>query len=166
MPILSNSKHETFAAGLADGLKAIDAYERAGYPRSASAASQLKNQPAIEQRVQELIQAKNDIAAENADDIDNLPSELNRDWLVRTLMKNVVLAQNARQITPANKAVEMLAQLIGYSFKQPTTNKDDDDSGSTKQPEGFNMDAFAAGLDKIGSLVSNKADEKAAEDAE
>lgn len=164
MPILSNPKHETFAAGLADGLKAIDAYERAGYPRSASAASQLKNQAAIEQRVQELIQAKNDIAAATADDMDNLPSELSRDWLVRTLMKNVALAQDARQITPANKAVEMLAQLIGYSFKTPQSNKDDDDSGATKKPEDFNMDAFAAGLDKIGSLVANK--EKEEEESE
>lgn len=158
MPKLTNPQHETFCQGMADGLKPIDAYERAGYQRSLSSMSQLKGRPEIQQRVQELIQEKADIAAANGDDIDNLPAELNRDWLIKTLMKNVVLAQDARQITPANKAVEMLAQLIGYSFKQPTQPKGDDE-GESKKSSDFDMDALTAGLDKIGSLVDVKQQE-------
>lgn len=156
MPILSNAKHETFANGVADGLKQIDAYERAGYPRSASAASQLFNKAEVQARIQEIISEKQHLADANGDDLDNLPSELNRDWLIRTLMKNVMLAQRAQQITPANKAVEMLAELIGYSFKRTITPKEADEAND-KKPDGLDMDQMAAGLAKIGSIMAKPA---------
>jgi hypothetical protein len=155
MPVLSNPKHETFCHGVADGLRQIDAYERAGYPRSASAASQLFNKAEIQGRMQELISEKQDIAAANGDTIDNLPSELNREWLIKTLMQNVLLAQKASQISPANKAVEMLAELIGYSFKKPVAAQTSDD-GDPKKPADLDMDKMAAGLAAIGRIMPPK----------
>jgi hypothetical protein len=151
MPILSNPKWEQFACALADGMKQIDAYEQAGYPRNASAASQLKSRPEIQSRIQEMLGEKRDIAIrEGDDDLENLPSELNREWLIKTLMKNVEIAQKAQQIAPANKAVEMLAQVIGVNFKSKTPVADaPDGEGEDNGSQDFNFDKAN---DAIGRL--------------
>ncbi|RUW56853.1 hypothetical protein [Mesorhizobium sp. M8A.F.Ca.ET.021.01.1.1] len=151
MPILSNPKWEQFAHALADGMKQIDAYEQAGYPRNASAASQLKSRPEIQSRIQELLGEKRDIAIrESEDDLDNLPAELNREWLIKTLMKNVGIAQKAQQIAPANKAVEMLAQIIGVSFKAKTPLADTPDGEPEDTSQTFDFDKAS---DAIGRLA-------------
>ena len=154
MPVLANPKYEQFVIGMVDGLKTIDAYEIAGYARSPSAASQLRAKPEIQQRMQELIAERQATREDEGDDLDNLPSELNRDWLIRTLMKNVALAQKAQQIAPANKAVEMLAELIGYSFKKPGgPAKDKDD----EEPEtNVDVDKMADAFSKLAEVTKAK----------
>ena len=160
MPVLANPKHVAFAKAVADGLKMVDAYEMAGYARSPSAASQLNTRPEIQQRVSELISEKQSRADSLDDDLDNLPNELNREWLLKTLMKNVTIAQRAGQIAPANKAVEMLAELIGYSFKKPANNPTAEDEEAKEkektQANSLDMDRLSDGLAKIGAIMSDK----------
>jgi hypothetical protein len=152
MPQLVNPKHEAFCKGIVDGLKVIDAYEIAGYTRSPSAASQLRARPEIGQRIQELLSEKQQARDDGSDDLDNLPSELNRDWLIRTLMKNVSLAQKAQQIAPANKAVEMLAELIGYSFKKPVAPPKEGDEDKESEP-GVDVEKMANAFEKLGQML-------------
>lgn len=151
MPQLANDRHERFARAVADGMRTVDAYEAAGYPRSASSASQLKSRPEVSARIAELMQEDLDRRAADDDDMDNLPSELNRDWLLRTLMKNISIAQKQGQIAPANKAVEMLAELIGFSFKKPTPppapGDTDDDA-----PD-LDMDRFSDAFSKLATVL-------------
>lgn len=155
MPALKNPKHEKFAQAIVDGLKQGDAYEVAGYPRSPSAASQLANKSEVQVRVQELISEKQAHASEIGDDLDNLPGELTREWLVLTLMKNVQLAQKVGQIAPANKAVEMLAELIGYSFKKPGgAIKPDDEKPSDES--GFDMNKMSEGIGNLGEMLAKR----------
>lgn len=57
MPALKNAKHELFAQGVAKGLSATDAYEKAGYKPHRPSASRLLTNANVAQRVEEL-QAK------------------------------------------------------------------------------------------------------------
>ncbi len=54
MPILKNTRHETFAQGLAKGKSATDAYAEAGYKGDRTAASRLSTNVNIVGRVKEL----------------------------------------------------------------------------------------------------------------
>jgi hypothetical protein len=157
MPVLKNPKHEQFAKHIVNGLKQVDAYEAAGYPRSPSSASQLENKPEVQDRIQELVSEQQARAGEIEDDIDNLPDELTRDWLVKTLMKNVQLAQKVGQIAPANKAVEMLAELIGYSFKKPgaALPKEGDEPGKDETAD-VNIDKMSDGMGKLGAILAER----------
>jgi hypothetical protein len=55
MPILTNSQHELFAQGLAQGLSNRAAFAQAGYKPSDSTASHLANSDKVKARVDELI---------------------------------------------------------------------------------------------------------------
>lgn len=157
MPQLSNPKQEAFCVNMANGMRQGDAYECAGYSRSPSGASQLASNPHIAQRLQELISEKQDLATAEGDDFENLPSELNRDWLIKTLMKNVTIAQKAQQIAPANKAVEMLAEIIGFSIKKGAANKDTgtSDSGGETEP-GIDMNRMADNIGRLSEILDAK----------
>jgi phage terminase small subunit len=54
MPLLSNSRHERFAHGLASGKNATEAYKDAGYKGDRTAASRLATNVNVQARVQEL----------------------------------------------------------------------------------------------------------------
>lgn len=56
MAALPNPKHELFASGLAQGLNATEAYEKAGFRRNRSAASRLQRDVNVRERVAELLQ--------------------------------------------------------------------------------------------------------------
>lgn len=166
MPLLANTKHEAYCNHVANGLSQTSAYEAAGYQRSPTAASQLSARPEIQQRIAELTAEKQGIIQELSDDIDNLPSELSRDWLVKTLMKNVQIAQKAEQIAPANKAVEMLAELIGLSIKKPgAVAAKTDEPGNDDVKPAIDMDRMANGIGKLGEILDRK-DKKTATEAE
>jgi hypothetical protein len=158
VPQLDNPKQEAFAVNIANGMRQGDAYEYSGYLRSPSGASQLASQPHVKQRIQELIQEKQDLAVAEGDDMDNLPSELNRDWLIRTLMKNVTIAQKAQQIAPANKAVEMLAEIIGFSIKKGSSNKDTGATDpSTGEPAaGLDIDRISDNFGKLSDFLERR----------
>ena len=160
MPALSNSREEMFCQNLANGMSQTDAYEAGGYARNPSAASQRAALPHIQQRVAEIIAEKDLITDKLGDDIDNLPSELNMEWLLKTLMKNVQIAQKSEQISAANKAIEMIGSLIGYSIKNPTAGAAKEATkGEEKTPE-IDMDRMVDGMGKLGEILSRREDDK------
>ena len=57
MPALSNSRHELFAQGLADGKTADEAYVAAGFKPSRGNASRLKANDSVAARVDEILTA-------------------------------------------------------------------------------------------------------------
>jgi phage terminase small subunit len=57
MPILSSSKWELFAQGLAQGLSASEAYQRAGYKRHDGNAGRLSKNEEVKARVDEILSA-------------------------------------------------------------------------------------------------------------
>lgn len=163
MPLLANAKHEQFCQHIVNGLSQTSAYEAAGYQRSPTGASQLAQRPEIQNRIQELTAEKKGIIQELGDDIDNLPSELNRDWLLRTLMKNVAIAQKAEQIAPANKAIEMIAELIGLSIKKPgSAGKPDETNDDGSKPD-INVDRMLDGMSKLGEVLARKEEKQVAD---
>ncbi|MBA8799167.1 phage terminase small subunit [Agrobacterium sp. RC10-4-1] len=56
MPVLKNARHETFAQGLAKGLTADEAYQKAGFKPDRGNASRLQQNDSIRQRVSELLE--------------------------------------------------------------------------------------------------------------
>lgn len=56
MPVLKNARHETFAQGLAKGLTADEAYQKAGFKPNRGNAATLKHNQSISKRVSELLE--------------------------------------------------------------------------------------------------------------
>lgn len=159
MPKLANAKWEAFAIGLADGLTVLDAYENAGYPRSQSSASALKAKPEISERVTEILKGRRDTAVREGDaDLDNLPAELNKEWVIKTLMTNVGIAQTQGQISAANKAVELLAEFIGMRPKKGAKPEDEDDKD---QPKDVDLDSLTNAFEKLHNVLDEREKEKA-----
>jgi phage terminase small subunit len=106
---LSNPRHERFAQGLAQGLSASDAYVKAGYGESRSAASRLSTNVNVQARVAEL-QAR---VVENV--------SLTREWVIEQLIENASLAKEAGDYSPANQALQLLGKELGM-FVERTEN--------------------------------------------
>src|SRR6187551_2592612 len=77
MPMLTNSRHERFAQGLAQGKTADEAYRLAGYAANRGNASTLKANQNIEARVAEL----------QARVVQGVI--LTREWVIERLIENV-----------------------------------------------------------------------------
>lgn len=131
MPLLANAKHELFAQNMASGMKVLDAYEAAGYPRNPSSASQLHTKPEVQTRIAELIEERS-LQISRMAEAGGATSENTEDfhpdfqWVVRQLKKNAELAQQANQISAANKAIELIAemyQFVGKKAKEPEVAK-------------------------------------------
>lgn len=158
MPKLANAKWEAFAIGLADGLTVLDAYENAGYPRSQSSASALKAKPEISERVTEILKGRRDASVREGEaDLDTLPEELNKQWVIKTLMTNVGIAQTQGQISAANKAVELLAEFIGMRPKKGAKPEDEDDKD---QPKDVDLDSLTNAFEKLHNVLDEREKEK------
>ena len=115
MPVLNNKRHEAFAQGLAKGLTADEAYERAGYKRNRKNASRLKTNEDIGARVVEL----QSLAAETV--------VVDRAWVIARLHENVERSMQREEVviggqptgeytyqgSVANKALELLGKELG-----------------------------------------------------
>lgn len=164
MPKLANAKWEAFAIGLADGLTVLDAYENAGYPRSQSSASALKAKPEISERVTEILKGRRDASVREGEaDLDTLPEELNKQWVIKTLMTNVGIAQTQGQISAANKAVELLAEFIGMRPKKGAKPSDDDDD--KEQSKEVDLDSLTNAFEKLHDVLDEREKEKKADAA-
>lgn len=69
MPALKNAKHELFAQGVAKGMSATEAYERAGYKPHRPSASRLLTNANVETRIGELKAKAAERAVVTIDDI-------------------------------------------------------------------------------------------------
>src|SRR5262249_47385296 len=101
MPILSNSRHERFAQGLASGKSATEAYKDAGYKSDRTAASRLATNVNVQARVREL----QTIAAER--------TKVTVSSLIREAEEVRGLAVAERQLSAANTAIVTKAKLAG-----------------------------------------------------
>jgi hypothetical protein len=101
MPPLDNSRHEKFAQGLAQGKSAADAYTAAGYNGDRTAASRLSTNVNVQSRVSELKQR----AAASV--------SLTKEWVLERLIANVKAGQENDDLSPANKALELLGKELG-----------------------------------------------------
>lgn len=152
MPQLSNPRHEAYAINRAAGLKQLDAYVNAGFEASASAASQLEARPEVKARIQEVI-GENQERRKQADEaLSKEPiSDMGRDWVLRELRQNVKSAQTAGQISAANKAIEMIMDIVGLGTPPKKSGKaeEEDQPASTGPVSDAKM---AAALDKLEML--------------
>jgi hypothetical protein len=101
MSALENARHERFAQELAKGKSATEAYAAAGYAPNQPSASRLLSNVMVQERVAELKER----AAANV--------SLSREWVLEQLIDNVKQAKEAGDLSPANKALEMLGKELG-----------------------------------------------------
>jgi hypothetical protein len=153
MPLLSNPRHEAYAQGRANGLRVHDAYISAGFEGNPSAASQIENRPEVRSRVQEIIQEKQEkrrqIEAERGEE----PiSDIDHEWIVRELKRNVQKAQETGQISAANKGIELLMDVLNIGPKKARSSSDEEESAKDKKPAAPNDDKLGNVLDKINQM--------------
>lgn len=137
MPVLANQRHEAFAQGLAKGIHQLDAYEAAGYPRNPSSCSQMKNNPSVRARVDELVAenaARLKTTFDSVASADVTTGEIDLDWIIRTLKENIKIAQTERQVSAANKALEMIAQIYGFIGKNAAPPAEPGKPAEAKKP--------------------------------
>lgn len=113
MPILKNSRHEKFAQGLASGMSAVEAYEKAGYKPHRQSACNLRTNTDITDRVEELKQA----AAQEAN--------IDRAYILKFLHDIAIEAREAGQFAPSTNAIvkvgeEALDMFIAKSKAEHT----------------------------------------------
>jgi hypothetical protein len=105
---LANQQHELYAVARAAGYSQTESAKRAGYPKTSApnAGHRLEKQEAIRRRVAELA------AQEKAADSDIAT----RPWIVSNLVEIVRtgIHPDTRDLSNANRALEMLAKLGGY----------------------------------------------------
>lgn len=105
MPVLKNARHETFAQGLAKGLTADEAYQKAGFKPNRGNAATLKANQSILDRVTEL-QSK---AVKKA--------EITVDSLAQELEEARAIALAEKQSSAAVSATMGKAKLFGLGVE-------------------------------------------------
>jgi hypothetical protein len=147
MPELANPRHEQFARALADGMKQKDAYVQAGFNDSPSSASQLANEPHVRERINELHEERI-LAHRAADNEDGDFEAPTRAWVIKQLQINLHKSQSAGQIAPANKALELIMDLMGLTAPAPKQrDKEESDADKKRQAEAVPDNA------KIGNVL-------------
>jgi len=109
--MLTNSRHERFAQGLAQGKTADEAYKLAGYKANNGNCIRLKGNESIQKRVAEL-QAR---VVEGV--------ILTREWVIERLIENVNRAMqindgSAANGAVANRALELLGKELGMFIER------------------------------------------------
>jgi len=150
VPSLANPRHEVFAHARSEGLGQYDAYISAGFEGNPSAASQLEKRPEVRQRIQELVLERQTARMDSQRTTDDSVSDLNRDWILRELKENIRQAQSAGQISAANKAIEMLIDLLNLVPKKGVSQQEED----TKTPVPPSDDNLHRALDKINKMAN------------
>lgn len=105
-------KDETFARALADGKKAADAYQEAGFTGGAANARRKKASPTIKERVAELL-AQREQAVAQATGAMAARIVLTREWVIDVLVENIRQAKADGDLAAVNKSAELLGKDIG-----------------------------------------------------
>lgn len=154
MPVLANARHEMYAKYRAAGQKQIDAYVNAGFEASPSSASQLERRAEVGARIQELISEKVEARRESDRDGDDSVADIDKGWVLKMLRQNVKDAQAAGQINAANKALDMIMNLVGLNPKKPTVEHDPGEDETTKNRHSdAKLDKVFDKLDALGKTV-------------
>ena len=118
MGALKNKKHEAFAHARAAGMTQAQSAEAAGFSptRAKATGCELNRHPKIARRIEELKSLAQTVAAAGSTaPYVPLVSEavLTRKWVLNELMDNVRRAKDQDEITPANRALELLGKELG-----------------------------------------------------
>jgi phage terminase small subunit len=120
MAILSNTRHEAFAHGLARGKMVDVAYVEAGYSANRGNGSRLNRNVGVIKRVIEL-KAFTDRMRERTINADVLTDA----WVIEQLIDNVFVAkaQEKPDLAGANKALHLLGLELGMFVERKETGK-------------------------------------------
>lgn len=139
MPALSNPKREHFARELAAGKTAIEAHRLAGYSADRGTASKLQREPAIVQRVRELLEERQKNEAKSTA-IAIERAAVSKEWVLEKLRENALIALGevplkqkirpkgkdfsveieitARDGAAANRALELIGKELGMFIER------------------------------------------------
>lgn len=161
MPVLKNARHETFAQGLAKGMTADEAYQKAGFKPNRGNAATLKANQSILDRVTEL-QSK---AIKKA--------EITVDSLAQELEEARAIALAEKQSSAAVSATMGKAKLFGLGVeKRHLSGTLQVINITAKQLEALNDDELAAletaypVLQKLGLIAAGDPGGEAGEGSE
>jgi phage terminase small subunit len=120
MPILTNSRHEAFAHGLAAGKSIEAAFREAGYSPNSGNASRLNGNERVIARVAEL-----KALIQNMRKLSTHRAVLTTEWVTEQLI-GVVIDAKARDkpdLAGANKALHLLGLQLGMFVERKETGK-------------------------------------------
>jgi len=128
MPILTNSRHEAFAHGLAAGKSIEAAYRKAGYSPNSGNASRLNGNERIIARVAEL-----EALVQNMRNLSTHRVVLSEEWVTEQLIGVVLDAktQDKPDSAGANKALHLLGLSLGMFVERNETGKPGEFDGLT-----------------------------------
>lgn len=126
--MLSNSRHEAFAHGLARNKTCRVAYVEAGYRDNCKNANRLKLNEAVIARVAVLRQLVENMRAVTTHKI-----MLTREWVIEQLIDNVFLAkaQEKPDLAGANKALHLLGLELGMYVERKEVGRPGEFDGLT-----------------------------------
>jgi hypothetical protein len=150
MAILSNSRHEAFAHGLARGKPVDVAYVEAGYYANRGNSSRLNRNVSVVARVIELKALVEKMREGTIND-----DVLTRAWVIEQLIETVIRCQSYEKIDSAgaNKALHLLGLQLGMFVERKETGKPGQFDGLTIAAKRERIMAIARelGLDRIGA---------------
>lgn len=150
MTILSNSRHEAFAHGVARGMTVDTAYAEAGYLPNRGNSSRLNRNSRVMARVTEL-RALSDRMRERTINA----GVLTKAWVIEELIGNVLAAKAQEKIDSAgaNKALHLLGLQLGMFVERKETGKPGEFDGMTIADKRARIAGIVKelGLDRIGS---------------
>src|SRR5215217_6948245 len=128
MGMLSNSRHEAFAHGLARDKTCRVAYVEAGYKDNYKNANRLKLREDVRGRVAELKRL-----VENMRSVTTHSIIMTREWITEQLIQNVLVAkaQERPDLAGANKALHLLGLELGMFVERKETGKPGEFDGLT-----------------------------------
>jgi phage terminase small subunit len=148
--MLSNSRHEAFAHGLARGKTCGVAYVEAGYKDNYRNANRLKFHADVIGRVTELKRL-----VENMRSVTTHNIMMTKEWIIEQLIETVIQCKSYEKIDSAgaNKALHLLGQQLGMFVERKETGKPGEFDGLTiagKRERIFEI-AKELGLDRISA---------------
>jgi phage terminase small subunit len=150
MAILSNTRHEAFAHGLARGKTVDVAYVEAGYSENRGNGSRLNRNVGVIARVIEL-KALVERMRERTINADMLAEA----WVIEQLIDNVfrAKAQEKPDLAGANKALHLLGLQLGMFVERKETGKPGEFDGLTLAEKRARIMGIAMelGLDRVSA---------------
>jgi phage terminase small subunit len=147
--MLSNSRHEAFAHGLARDKTCRVAYIEAGYKDNYKNANRLKLREDVKGRVSELKRLVENMRAVTTHSV-----VMNREWITEQLIHNVLVAkaQEKPDLAGANKALHLLGLELGMYVERKEVGKPGDFDGLTiaSKRERVLKIVGQLGLDRVG----------------
>lgn len=151
MPTLANPRHEAFAKNRAAGLKQYESYINAGFEGNPQGASQIERRVEVAARIQELMTERQEARRADCELEDDSTEGINRTWVLSELKKNVREAQKTGQISAANKAVELMMDMLNLVPKKGGPPPPPEEE-KLAQPQTHNDDRLGNVLDKLEQL--------------